>query len=50
MMLDHLIEENGLMKEMEKYGLNDNDVTFIKEMIVGSTQGEEKTPKKVSCQ
>ena len=49
MMLDHLIEENGLMEEMEKYGLYDNEVTFIKEMIVGPTQDKEKTPQKVSC-
>ena len=50
MMLDHLIEENGLMEEMKKYELYDNEVTFIKEMIVGPTQDKEKTPKKVSCQ
>ena len=39
-----LIKENGLREEMEKYGLNDNDVTFIKEMIVGPTQDEETPP------
>jgi HD superfamily phosphohydrolase len=35
MMFQHLIDENGLMEEMEKYGLGDDDVTFIKELIAG---------------
>ena len=38
MMLDHLIKENGLMEEMGKYGLNDNDVDFIKVLIVGDVE------------
>ena len=35
MMFEHLIEENGLMEEMEKYGLGVEDIIFIKELIVG---------------
>ena len=50
MMLDHLIKDNGLMEEMEIYKLDDNDVTFIKELIVGSSQNADRTPsQKVSC-
>ena len=48
MMLDHLIEENGLMEEMRKYGLDENDVTldvtFIKELIVGPAKNADETP------
>ena len=48
MMLDHLIEENGLMEEMRKYGLDENDVTldvtFIKELIVGPAKNADTTP------
>ena len=44
MMLDHLIEENGLMEEMGKYEMNENDVVFIKELIVGPPKDVEKTP------
>ena len=33
MMLGHLIETNDLMGEMRKYGLDENDLTFIKELI-----------------
>ncbi|CAI8021437.1 Deoxynucleoside triphosphate triphosphohydrolase SAMHD1, partial [Geodia barretti] len=44
MMLDHLIEENGLMEEMRKYGLDENDVIFIKELIVGPAKNADETP------
>ena len=47
MMLDHLIETNGLMEEMgemRKYGLDENDLTFIKELIVGQPQNTNETP------
>ena len=44
MMLDHLIEENGLMEEMRKYGLDENDVIFIKELIVGPAKNAVTTP------
>ena len=45
MMLDHLIEENVPMDEMQTiYGLDENDVTFIKELIVGPSQNADKTP------
>ena len=52
MMFQHLIDENGLMEEMEKYGLGEDDVTFIKELIAGpitsgetSSQGDSVNPK-----
>ena len=41
MMFQHLIDENGLMEEMEKYGLGEDDVTFIKELIAGPITSEE---------
>ena len=44
MMLDHLIEENELMEEMREYGLDENDVTFIKELIIGPSQNADETP------
>ena len=44
MMLDHLIEENGLMEEMRKYGLNQNDVDFIKELIGPGKNEKNETP------
>ena len=44
MMLDHLIEENELMGEMWKYGLDENDITFIKELIVGPSKNANETP------
>ena len=35
MMFQHLIKENGLMADLELYGLNSTDVDFIKEQIAG---------------
>ena len=35
MMFHHLIDENGLREEMKKYGLEETDLTFIKELIAG---------------
>ena len=32
-MLDYLIKENGLEAEFDKYGLNGDDIKFIKELI-----------------
>ena len=46
MMLDHLIEANDLMGEMRKYGLDENDLTFIKELIVGQPQNTNETPNR----
>ena len=40
MMFQHLIDENGLMEDMTKYGLNDNDMVFIKELIAGPINSE----------
>ncbi|CAI8021438.1 Deoxynucleoside triphosphate triphosphohydrolase SAMHD1 [Geodia barretti] len=46
MMLRHLIKENDLMKVMEKdYRLDENDVIFIEELIVGPGKDEKnETP------
>ena len=35
MMFQHLIEENGLMADLELYSLSSTDVDFIKEQIAG---------------
>lgn len=32
-MFDHMLEENNLREEFIKYGLNEQDITFIKEQI-----------------
>ena len=40
MMFHHLIDENDLREEMEKYGLEDIDVTFIMELIAGPIHSE----------
>ena len=40
MMFDHLIEENNLRPEFEKYGLRENDIVFVKEQIAGPLQSE----------
>ena len=34
-MFAHMIEENNLMKVFQEYGLDQQDVTFIKELISG---------------
>ena len=34
-MIDHLINVNDLMKDFEKFELDKNDITFIKELIDG---------------
>lgn len=36
--LQHLIDDNNLGVEFGKYGLDDNDITFIKELIYGPFQ------------
>ena len=38
-MLDHLIEANHLRPAFAKYGLTDNDLLFIKELIDGPQVG-----------
>ena len=35
-MLDHLLKKNDLISEFERYGLKEQDIVFIKEMIIGS--------------
>ncbi|MPC94748.1 Deoxynucleoside triphosphate triphosphohydrolase SAMHD1 [Portunus trituberculatus] len=32
-MFDYLLETNNLIEEFDRYGLKDQDITFIKEMI-----------------
>ena len=38
-MIDHLIEENDLMKDFVKFNLED-DITFIKELIDGPPENK----------
>lgn len=40
MMFDHLLEVNDLQKEFELYGLNKQDIIFIKEQIEGPKESE----------
>lgn len=40
MMFAHLVEVNNLREEFLKYGLDDNDIIFIKEQIAGPTESE----------
>lgn len=39
-MFDHLLTTNDLRSEFEKYGLKEQDLTFIKEMICSLTNSE----------
>ena len=41
-MLDHLLKENDLISEFEQYGLKEQDIVFIKEMIIGSPLRDRK--------
>ena len=34
-MFDHLLSENGLGPEFERFGLTEEDIVFIKEQIAG---------------
>lgn len=40
MMFDHLLEENCLQSDFERYGLDEQDITFIKEQIAGPRNSE----------
>ena len=40
MMFDYLIESNGLMTEVRKYGLTTTDLKFVKEQIAGPLESE----------
>ena len=44
-MFDYLIDANNLMEEFLKYELDETDVTFIKELIIGP--GKDRGPDKV---
>ena len=46
-MLDHLLEENELRLEFRRYGLNERDIVFIKEMIAGPLQEHREEERKV---
>lgn len=48
MMFQHLIDDNGLMVEMKRYGLDDNDIKFITELIVGPKDNDSETENGVS--
>ena len=37
-MFDHLLDENELIPEFERYDLEKKDIVFIKEMIAGPLQ------------
>ena len=41
-MFDHLIEENNLIDDFRAYGLKENDILFIKEMITLTTELQEE--------
>ena len=45
-MLDHLLEENKLRPEFERYGLREQDIVFIKEMIIGSPLSDQQQVEK----
>lgn len=40
-MFEHLVEQNEMKAEFEKYGLKKNDIDFIKEQIAGSPKTED---------
>ena len=44
MMFDHLIAENGLMEDMKKYGLDDHDMDFIKELLISEPLEKSSSP------
>ena len=44
-MFDYLIEANNLQKDFSEYGLDETDITFIKELIIGP--GVNRGPDKV---
>ena len=50
-MFDHMVEENGLRPSFSHYHLMENDVEFIKELIVGidRDRGGDKVPKNQDC-
>ena len=39
-MLDHLLKENDLRPEFSRYGLQEQDIVFIKEIIAGPLHKE----------
>lgn len=41
-MLDHLLEENNLRLEFSRYGLHEQDIVFIKEIIAGPLRDKEE--------
>lgn len=50
-MFDHMVEVNGLRPSFRQYHLMENDVEFIKELIVGidRDRGGDKVPKNQDC-
>lgn len=43
-MFDYLVKENKLQKEFEYYGLDEQDMTFIKELIAGPKPSDQDWP------
>ena len=43
MMFDHLVKSNNLRPVFQRHGLEDRDITFIKEMIYGALPAENKS-------
>lgn len=41
-MFDRAVQQNGLFSEFQKYGLEEADLVFIKELVLG---GEDEAPK-----
>ncbi len=48
-MFDHLLEENELIEEFEGYGLDDQDIIFIKEQIEGPRKSEMRSQSAHVC-
>ncbi len=48
-MFDHMMETNGLKEVFESYGLNDTDLTFIKEQIAGPLESNKKVSFLCMC-
>ena len=47
-MFDHLISTNNLQEEFAKHHLDETDLIFIKELIIGP--GKDRGRDEVSCQ
>ena len=50
-MFDHMVKVNNLQPTFEKYGLTEDDMIFIKELITGTALdgGGDQVPKNQDC-